>query len=545
MVSGCVLLAPARCAIQTLQRAPRAARSKCALPVLPLPKCAHHTQPAQQTTPTANRTSSASEARLRRAVGTALHILRQRWDVKRWTDALDDVGRAAKADPDALLDERHLRVLGAVMRCATGEPSGADGPACLLLARVLEYSSAARALQLVRADGVAAGLEAGLRGSMDAKAFAAVRVMQLAVRHQGAARALLDGAPGLFELVAVRLAACAPLAAALEAGVDIAAAAAAAAAAGDNKALRDELLSLLYQILGSLERNTASGLDPRSREAGALADVVVPVLVALLAHPSAATARSAAAAALVAGIKLPAAAAVLFRCGGRGVLRAAEALLSQAARKLEGGTDSEQLGDGRADARTAAAMVTVACQAAIMAEAQLLTTPVAEPWAAAAPRLAPRFRSTQRLIHQAAAAGGDDNGADCRPMELPVAAEALELIAAWVPRARRVAAEAAQSGCAAGPAGFDGSSNGAGGDSDVAAAPRRCCAACGCTPADGARLHRCRGCGAFTGVMYCGDACAREHWVRRGHRKVCEPASAQVRAVIAEAKELFHPELVR
>jgi hypothetical protein len=53
---------------------------------------------------------------------------------------------------------------------------------------------------------------------------------------------------------------------------------------------------------------------------------------------------------------------------------------------------------------------------------------------------------------------------------------------------------------------------------------RRVCAACGRTPADGAQLRRCAGCGRVTGVMYCGDACCRRHWVLLGHREQCEAA---------------------
>ena len=48
------------------------------------------------------------------------------------------------------------------------------------------------------------------------------------------------------------------------------------------------------------------------------------------------------------------------------------------------------------------------------------------------------------------------------------------------------------------------------------------------------RLTRCRGCGAVTGVRYCGAACARDHWTRRGHRRQCEAAQAALR----EAREL-------
>ncbi|KIY95184.1 hypothetical protein MNEG_12778, partial [Monoraphidium neglectum] len=52
--------------------------------------------------------------------------------------------------------------------------------------------------------------------------------------------------------------------------------------------------------------------------------------------------------------------------------------------------------------------------------------------------------------------------------------------------------------------------------------PSGACAVCGKTPADGAQLRRCAGCGRTTGVMYCGDACCRHHWVRMAHRQQCE-----------------------
>jgi hypothetical protein len=59
---------------------------------------------------------------------------------------------------------------------------------------------------------------------------------------------------------------------------------------------------------------------------------------------------------------------------------------------------------------------------------------------------------------------------------------------------------------------------------------RKACAVCGMTAADGAQLRRCAGCGLITGVVYCGDACCRRHWVKLGHRRVCE--RAQVARVV-------------
>ena len=394
----------------------------------------------------------------------------------------------------------------------------------------------ARSLQVARADGVAAGLEACLRSSNVDTAFAACGAIYGIVQDSEAMRALLHGAPGVVDLAAARLAACAPRAAAREAGVD--------AGAGRGFPGHAALCEPLIDVLISVARHSCLlAPGPLVPQLAPLLRLLVPTLVALFVHPDAEAACVAARHAAAAAFSHPLAASRLFRLGGRGVLPAVEARLSLAARELSGGGALS----GRAqaatdDAMTAAGITSEACRTVLTTELKLLTTPAAEAWATAAPRLLPRLASVQRSFEQAAAAGGGDFSTwrwpDGRPFSFAdiasvhaSATRALRVLSAWVPRARRIA-ETARSSGAAGPGGC--SSGGGSG-----AALQRCCAACGRSrAADGARLRRCRGCGAFTGVMYCGDACAREHWVRRGHRRVCEPASAQLEALELEVDAL-------
>jgi hypothetical protein len=60
------------------------------------------------------------------------------------------------------------------------------------------------------------------------------------------------------------------------------------------------------------------------------------------------------------------------------------------------------------------------------------------------------------------------------------------------------------------------------------AAAQRRCTVCARTATDGAALRRCRGCGSLTGVRYCSMECCRTHWVKQGHRAVCEAAQRQL-----------------
>ena len=55
---------------------------------------------------------------------------------------------------------------------------------------------------------------------------------------------------------------------------------------------------------------------------------------------------------------------------------------------------------------------------------------------------------------------------------------------------------------------------------------------------DTLRLTRCRGCGDITRVRYCGAACARDHWVRGGHRAQCEAAQEALRAARAIVRQV-------
>ena len=441
-------------------------------------------------------------------------------------------------------DEAQLRALGAVLRCSGGSGVESSNAARmgLFALEVLFEASPARALQVAPADGVAAGLEACLRSSNVDVALGASEAFRVAAPHAEAARALLRGAPGLLELALARLTACAPRAAALEAGVDTAAARGFASSEG----LCVPLIKALCDIHGHHDR--------LGREATATAAAIVPALVALCAHHDAEIARAAARMGLAVALSRAEAAARLFELGARGAIRGVAAELSWVEHELAaGGAAGRRPRAAVEEAVAAAGIAASACEAALVEQPKLLGAPAAEAWAAAAPLLLPRLASVQRALEQAAAAGGsgdDGNGsgsgtlsswqwrdgrkfscADVVTMHAS-AAKALQLLAEWVPRARRIAQEARSSG-AAGPGGC---SSGGGGGGET---PRRCCAVCGRSrAADGARLRRCRGCGAFTGVMYCGDACAREHWVRRGHRRVCEPASAQLAALKKQAAAL-------
>ena len=478
--------------------------------------------------------SSDSEARLRHALDGVLSLLqgRRAGRTTSWAAAGKQLERAADADPSALADERQLRALAAALG-GGGKGSAAAAPALLALRVLLEGAAVPRALQVARAQGVAAGLEACLRSDDIDVATSAACTMRDATQHADAARALLAGAPGLVALAAARLAACAPRAAALEAGVD--------AGAARGFAGRPGMCWPLLALLTRLSLSDALFSDEAARPPAQL----VPAIVAAFALRDADIAESAAALAAHAADSSPAAALQLFTRGDRGALRGVEAALALAER------DMKALAAGKRPWKKCcgavwwtAALVTAACEAGLTMRPQLLASPGAAAWAAAAPWLAARLAALLRAIEPAAAAviavgnpDADDDSGRCmvrKAGRLRQAGSALQLLWAWVPKVQR-AVEAAQRSGPAGPScGSGGASCGVG----VAALPR-CCAACGRTPADGARLHRCRGCGPLTGVMYCGNACAREHWVRRGHRKVCEPAGALLAQLEEEVEKVF------
>ena len=448
----------------------------------------------------------------------------------------------------AAAEEDQLRTVGELLHsCSSGDAGSEAGElarmSLLALIAFLEEAAPARALQVVRADGVAGGLEAALRSGNADTAFVAAWTLQYAARHAEAARALLRGAPGLVELALARLAACAPRAAALEAGVDVVAVRCYACGNGLGTGLVGFFTIVAHH--GILFGHGGRELAP----------LLVPTLAALLAHPESdvalGTVRLLAVLCATQG-RLGAVthcSVQLFELGGRGVIRGIERQLASVARELsDSGANGSRRQRATENAILASALAFYACDAALSGKRQLLTAPAAEAWVAAAPRLVAQIAGAQRGVEQAGAAaagaGGVDNwlrsGAGSMfgtgnwlrsgaGSMFGTDVAKLRLVAAWVPKARRIA-ETARSSGAAGPGG------GGGGEAPL----ERCCAACGRSrAADGARLRRCRGCGAFTGVMYCGDACAREHWVRRGHRRVCEPASAQLRSLKEEVEAVM------
>ena len=521
--------------------APRRSRS----PLTTQTPCQRASEQTQQ--PRTN--STASEARLRRALGGVLAVLEGR--KASGAAALAELDRLTKADPYVVPDDRQLRAIGEFLcggsgggsgggSCGgSGSESGRAVPAAgativalRALGALLQGASTERALRVVRAKGVAPGLAARLRGGDAVAVWEAARVCALAAAREDAARALLDGAPGLVALAAAHLAACAPRAAALEAGAPVGAARRSAEPPG--------LCAVLLTMLTHMALNHTLFAP----EAGDLAAQLVPTLVALLALPDADGARIAAALGAQVAAAVPAAALQFFRLGGRGLLRGVEALLARVERALGRRAKGQRSLAGSPDAWSPAVLVATSCQAALAAKRQLLAAPCAAPWAAAAPRLLPRLAAVLELLERRAAApGGGGYGGANTLNEVRTATAALQLLAAWLPRARRMAEAAHQSSGAAGSGrssssgSSGGSGNGSGSISVVAL--RRCCAACGRNPADGARLHRCRGCGPFTGVMYCDNACAREHWVRRGHRTVCEPVAEQLILMQQQSDALF------
>ena len=450
---------------------------------------------------------------------------------------------AAHADGDALVAERQLQAL-----CSFA-PAGSVASVKIVmwaLGALCFEASAARAAQLARAKDALLALEACLSSDIPSLALAAATAFSAAACSRAAVSMLLERAAGVFGTAAARLAASAPRAAAAEAG------------------LRRELIAaglpadsdLCCHLLGAAT-NAIIGcnglaLDPHLQ--------LLPACVALLSHPDAAVARAAAAPLLYS-----------MGCPKRERMQAQQQLLALTERGLLRGIGAALLAaptdpDCRIDGFYTQSMIAgaVACllQFPLDAAPERLAGAAAAAWAAAAPRLiellsGSHFECTWDHLSSVAAAnaaqgyspsagsggGGGSGGADggaqhdsvyglCTRIGYDVwskenyaalgdwpckATAMLELMMRWVPRARRIV-EAAQ------------------GTSSGSPTQRLCrsCAACGRMRADGVRLRRCRGCGPLTGVMYCGAECAREHWVRRGHRGVCEPASAQLKQLREE-----------
>ena len=501
-----------------------------------------------------------------------LDVLKRRAGAADKAATVELLVQAAAAEPDAVPDDRQLRALAAfpAARGAGGAARGgaAEAEAALTaLAALFATGTSARALRVARAEGAAAALDAGLRDADGRTATAAARALVYAIRTGDAQRALLRGAPGLFQAAAARLAACAPPTAAAEAGVRSAGVVVGGAEVGSGvsgggvsdggSGGSEESTAALCNALLLVFTKLLSDCDPEL-SFGLLAPLA-PALVALLSHADLGTAgKAACAATLLARLRAAATrprvlgARRFFDLGGRGLLRGVRAQLAWARRELEAGRRGGEPHNGpAATALYAAALVNTPCLALLACEPKRLCAPSAGAWAAAAPTLVKEMERVARLLerHEAAAGAGGGRGSgsggggggswmhnfeegdvipeEAEPaMELKVAIRALQLIEAWVPEARR-ATEAARRSGAAGPGWGGGTCDGGGGGGPPPQQRRRC-AACGRTRADGARLRRCRGCGALTGVMYCGAECAREHWVRRGHRRVCEPAARRL-----------------
>ena len=457
------------------------------------------------------------------ALNRVLAVLRRRlpWSVldARFETARGELRSAAERDAAALVGEDQLRELAALV----GSPDRHFASAALMTALALfGAESPARGVQLARADGLAAAVVAHLRGSNDAAAMASDLLSRMTGTPE-AAHKLLARVPVFVAAAGEVFALSVPSAAARLAGVDVDAV---AAAAGRRPALviPAGVLHALLHAMTNVVRAAERGAPRQSALAAAMPPCYLPALVALAAHGdpelSAGAAKHlcqiAANAALV-----PRAFLCFFDCaapGGHG-LRGVEAALQKATARLR----TKALRNARTHAAAVTALILFVCvtlQMMLRKSPKRLGGAAAAAWVVAAPQLeaiAAQAVGSVKILPPSAIDSQERAQADSN---LAILKAGLALLVKWAARAQQVAASATQGGADA-----MSSSSGQGG----APVQQRCCAACGRARADGARLHRCRGCGALTGVMYCGDACARAHWVRGGHRKVCEPASAELK----------------
>ena len=510
-------------------------------------------------------------------------MLRRRYPRKevgwRCSAALLALGAAAAADAGALAGDRQLPALCAFARGSNG---GAVEAALTALAKLLAGASDARALQVVRAEGVAAALEAAMCSGNPNIAQAAVDVLNKAFLSAAAIGALLERPTPLVALIVARVAACAPRAAAAEAG---------AVFGVGIPAERRFCVTGLAALSSLIRHEPEVAFDPRLQ--------VIPTAVALLSHADAGLARQAMGVVAMAAPYIEPARALLALTE-RGLLRGVEALLRPP-------RAAAHRGDlGGAEDIASSILQLMACYFLHAPKRVASGGGPVRAWAAAAPRLIELLTSLER----GRAAGDVDAGAGAEGatgsgaadsssgggafMEASEARAALKLLLGWAAVARvwrkegsaigadllrsaaasRRISESSSDGAGSSSDGTGSSSDGAGsslgsmcdgpsgssgsgsdsetdadtdtdGDGDEAGGSAtttsqwRCCAACGRTRAGGARLRRCRGCGALTGIMYCCDACAREHWVRRGHRGVCGQASRQLKALQEMAASLL------
>ena len=524
-----------------------------------------HIRTNQPTGSTLACAAAAGPNAVQRELGRLLGALRNRRafkNVNGRASAANELRRAALGDAAALPGEEQLRELAALV----GSPTRviADGALLVAFNLLSESDSHARRAQLVRADGMAAAVAARLRIGGDARLamMAADVVREVALVQEGRAE-LLARAPGVLEAAAAWFALPAPRAAAELAGFDVDAIAAAAADCGDSASTKPgpaERKQVAYVLLDLVANRQVLLAQQPDALLAAAPPCLVPALVALMAHddPLFASRASSILLFIVNRELVPRAGRRFFELADRGALRGVEAELQRAEARLRA-----------ASVATASEIGTATHPAALIAHTLALLLGVwpkrlgsgaAAAWAAAAPRLDALVAEVARGIDNVPRVFLDDATRAKMGKNVHDARVVLATLLEWQPKARQAAAHAARGDAGSGSSGggtsrssnssSDGSgssgcggsdsgassagSSGSGSSSDgggngVVPLLRRCCAACGRAPADGARLHRCRGCGPLTGVMYCGKACAREHWVRHGHRSVCEPASAQLR----------------
>ena len=475
---------------------------------------------------------------VQRALARVLSVLRQRrpWSLlaTSFEPALDELRAAVEADTAALAGEDSLRELAALV--AGPRPQVARGALRAVVELVFD-DAPARRLEVARADGMAAALAARLRScaAPELPKLSSSAMAELS-KAPAAARELLERAPGVVAAAAEHFALAAPRAAAERAGVDVAAVAAAAraAAAADepqpSQSVRaDTAANLLITLKNALvpDPNAPLALEP---ELPGAPPYFLPALAALAAHSDGDGDLGRSALQLLSQIVsraiVPRATLRFFDLGARGGLVGVEAALRDVVAQPTS-KDGDSPLDGVGTAMAVFLLIFATLGAVLHHSPKRLGGAAGAAWAAAAARLKAYAEAATESVKTLPPSIFDAKARAEADQSLDAALAALTLVAEWAPKARQAAATAAAASAAQSGAG-GGGDNG----SSTAETRKRCCAACGRTRADGARLHRCRGCGAFTGVMYCGAACAREHWVRGGHRKVCEPAAAQLRELL-------------
>ena len=453
---------------------------------------------------------------------------------------IDALQAAAAAAPAALAGEDQLRELAALV----GHRDAFVASAALWAAHALvTYTpSPARSVQLARAEGMAAALEARLRGSFAAHdkiiELTGLLLNNLGATALTAGHDLLSRAPGFVAAIAEVAALSAPREAAERAGVDVGAVAAAAMDSTWRRAAPDVRAQLLKNLLQFLlhARRVLEG----DAEAPPTPPYLAPALVALAAcgDGDASVLALQNLGHIVMRSLVPRADVLFFDLAARGAAAGVGAALKAALERLCVDPGQNDWHPARV-ALTTCMLLSRALCGALGRSPKRAGGAAAAAWVAAAPRLRQHVQLLEERVRRLPDYARMPGPVDRLAAELGKVRETLELLTQWAAAAARSYGGAGSGGGSGGggsggqndgggSGGGGGKSDGGSGGGAVAPLHLRCCAACGRTRADGAQLYRCRGCGALTGVMYCGAACAREHWVRGGHRKVCEPASAQL-----------------